>query len=106
MMADVTDPVAIKFVNEAVRPLAEEVRAIKYLIDNAASQWFAGVDATIGSSILDAIDDGRESQGVSRLTAKDITDFLGILNDIKQLMDTAAEFDIVLKPCVRSLRVT
>jgi hypothetical protein len=104
-MADVTNPEAIKFVNEIVRPLAEEARALKYLIDHAASKWFAGIDDEIGSSVGDAIADGREGQGVSRLTAKDVTDFLGTLNGIRQLMDTTNEFDIVLKPCVRALRV-
>ncbi len=104
-MADITDPEAIAFVNESIRPLSEKVRALKAEIDDAMIAWFGGINSTIGSSVDDVLQDGREAEGVSRLNADDITGFVTVLQQIQTTLDAAGIQARVEKPTVRPLRV-
>lgn len=101
-MAQITNPQAVRFVNEVVRPLAEAVRAIKVQIDAAMVAWFAGHNATFAAS-ADTVEDGRAAEGVSRLTAGDVTALLVILSDVQAELNEAGRAAQVQKPCVRQL---
>jgi hypothetical protein len=105
-MADVSNAEAIRFVNEQIRPLAESVRALKARIDAATVKWFGGINTTIGTSADDAIADGREAEGVSRLTAADVTGLMTQLLAIQATLDGAGVAGVVEKPCVRTLEVS
>lgn len=102
-MADITNPEAIRFVNEVIRPLCEQARNLKVDLGAMRTAWYGGLNTVIGSSSGDAIADGREAEGVSRLTAADVT------NAVSQLLKTAPgevgewNAEIIQKPCVRIL---
>lgn len=102
-MADITDPQAIKFANEVVRPLCEQVRAIKARIDDAMIAWFGGLNSVIGSSADDNLIDGREIEGISQLTGDDITGVMSVLSGLQSDLDQAGVPQRIQKPCVRPL---
>jgi hypothetical protein len=99
-MADINNPQAIRFVNEQVRPLCEEVRALKAKFDALAPLWYGGINALITNSAQDNIEDGREAEGISRLTGADIHNAVG------QFLAIAPNTEIIAKPCVRSIQVS
>lgn len=102
-MPDIVNPEAIRFVNEVVRPLCEEARGLKVRLGAMKTAWFGGINNLVGNGANDNIADGREGEGVSRLTAADIT------NAVSQLLKTAPgeaqewNPEIIQKPCVRQL---
>ena len=101
----ITDPEAIKFVNEQIRPLAESVRALKARIDATTVKWFAGLNTVIGTSADDTIEDGRDAEGVSRLTSADVVALLTQLLAIQTALNQGGVAAVVEKPCVRALKV-
>ena len=105
-MADITDPEAIRFVKEIVRPLSERMRDLHVLVQEAAAEWLAdnGAMAAHFANPADTVEDGRAAEGVSRLTALDVTDYVAEVATTKAQFDAA--MDIIRKPCVRPLRVT
>lgn len=95
-MAQITNPEHIRFVNEVVRPLCEEARAFRARVAALSTQWFLGTNNAFAAP-ADTVEDGREAEGVSRLTANDVT------NAVAQLLDFAPNAEIIQKPCVRML---
>ena len=104
-MADIIDPQAIRFVNEEIRPLAEGLRAYKARVDAALLTWNGGINTTIGTEAGDIVQDGREDQGVSRLSGADVTNFVAKLEALQTQLDQAGVAQVVNKPCVRTLEV-
>jgi hypothetical protein len=102
-MADITDPEAIKFSNEEIRPICETLRKLKPEIASIRSKWFGGLNNVIGNG-SDLLDDGRESEGVSRLTGEDITAVVSVLDTLFGTLDANGVADRIQKPCVRSFR--
>jgi hypothetical protein len=92
----ITDPQAIRFSNEVIRPLSEEVRALVAKIGAAQTTWFSGLNAEFPNDAT-PLDDGREDEGVSRLTGADINSVMGVLI----AMSGASNSEIISKPCVR-----
>lgn len=99
----ITDPQAIRFTNEVIRVKAEQVRALKAEIDSAMAAWFGGINSLIPNSAEEALDDGRESEGVSRLTGADINALVTQLAGIQTALNAAGVADVISKPCVRPL---
>ena len=99
-MADITNPEAIRFVNEIVRPLSERARALYYECLAAVPDFQAvALEIPVGK---DVIQDEREASGVSRLDCDDvrvITTFLGAYIDAYEA--PAAGVNAMAKPCVR-----
>jgi hypothetical protein len=96
----ITDPQAVRFANEVVRPLSEEVRALVAKISAAQTTWFSGINAQFPNDPT-PLDDGRENEGVSRLTGADINSSMGVLIAMAQ----ASNSEIISKPCVRPFPV-
>lgn len=104
-MAEMTDPKLIKFANEHLRPLAEDVRDLKAWIDDAAATYQSEIAGIMSGNVNgDTLNDGRAGQGVSVLTKADITGLIGVLNTIKTALDGAGVMDTVRKPTVQPLR--
>lgn len=104
-MADVTNAEAIRFVNEQIRPLSEATRALKARIDACTTAWFAGIGDIIGTSASDAIQDGREVEGVSRLTAADVVGVLTQMLAIQTQLNQGGVAGVISKPCVNALEI-
>ncbi len=101
-MAEITNPEAITFCNEEVRPIAEQMRDLDARMRSIKRKWFLGINSHFASA-TDTVEDGREAQGVSRLVASDVTALLGHLNDILTAFDVAGVLNEIEKPCVRPL---
>ena len=97
------NPEALQFVNQNIRPRAELLRGIKALLDADAQKW-ASLSANFPNT-SEAVDDGREGEGVSRLTCADVVSFITVLNGLKTRFDQAGVAAIIDKPTVRPLRV-
>lgn len=105
-MADITDPIVIRFVNEHLRPLAETVRDANVQIREAASVWTDQVAPLLTAhAAADPLADGREAEGVSRLDKADLTAFVAVAGQFITLLDGAGIMNTVRKPTVRVLRV-
>ncbi len=98
----ITNPNTILFINQVVRPIAEKARAFDLLVDNASTQWFAGINTTVPNLTSELVDDKRESEGVSRLNGADVNSLMTIIIAMK----AASNAEIVQKPCVRALEVS
>lgn len=103
-MADITNTEVIKYVNEQIRPLAESMQALDYRVQAALVTWYATIsdDCPNDSSPLA---DGREDDGVSRLTGADIVNLVTQLAAYKTQMDGSGVRAVVAKPTVRALMV-
>ena len=99
----ITNPEAVAFTNEAVRVLAEKLHAVKNDIDSAMARWHGGLGAVFTGDLAGVVADGREAEGVSRLTGNDVTLLIGRLEAIQQLLDAAGVPGIISKPRVRFL---
>ena len=110
-MADITNQQVIKFCNEEVRPISEELVKIKVVVDDILNSWNATIQPIIsGNTGTDVVIDGREQQGVTPLTKQDIVDLGSVLIDIQSLLNgasvDAAAINVanaISKPNVRSL---
>lgn len=86
-MPDITDPYATKKVNEVIFPLCEDIRAIRARILAFESDWYAGLNVTIGTG-SDIIQLNRESEGVNSPTQDQITNAVtGLLNAAAAIND-------------------
>jgi hypothetical protein len=105
-MTDITDPVVVKFTNEHLRPLAETVRDLKVQLDEAAAVWTDQVSPLLSAHTNgDPLADGREAEGVSRLTKADLTAFVGVAGQLITALNVSGVMNTVRKPTVRVLRV-
>lgn len=100
----ITDPQAIKFCNEQVRPMCEKLRAIKAELDAMRTTYDAGIGSFFYGHDAEAIEDGREAEGTSRLTGADVLAFIAIAPyAVKALLETNGYPEAIAKPCVRGL---
>jgi hypothetical protein len=97
-MAEITDPVAIRFVNEQVRQLAEELRALNYRLESLANDWYVGVDATVPNSPSDVF----VYAGQVDLSGADVHGLVASMLTAKAAIDGAAQ--LIEKAAVREPR--
>lgn len=100
-MAAITNPNSIAFVNTKIRPLCEDVRALVAEIAAMNIDWQSGINATFPND-TSAVSDGRDAEGVSRLTGADIQSAVGILLAVA----AASNAQIIAKPCVRTFNAS
>ncbi len=97
----ITDAEAIKFVNEYIRPMCENIR-----YSNARGADFAIKWAQLGSEFpndpAEIVEDGREAEGVSRLSGADINAVAAVFSSLLGDLDITSQA-IIQKPCVRPL---
>jgi hypothetical protein len=96
----ITNQEAIRFTNEAVRPLAERFRQLKNDIDSALAAYNSGLGAIFTSGQAEPISDNRENEGVSRLTGNDVLLFVSQLQAFQTQLDGVGVAAVVSKPCV------
>ena len=101
----ITDPEAIKFVNEYIRPMCENVRYMGARGTDFANKW-AQIGALFPDSAAEAVEDGRDGQGVSRLTGEDINAVAGVFTLLLSEISGVTAQAVISKPCVRPLLYT
>jgi len=101
MATTITDPQAVKFSNEEVRPLCELARAFNAKVTDMQTSWYAGINNLFPNDST-VLDDGRQGEGVSVLTGADINSAVSTLI----AMLNASNAQIIDKPCVRPLEAS
>ena len=96
----ITGPEEIKFVNEYIRPMCENIRYMKARGDDFAIKW-AGLSGGFPND-TSVVEDGRDAEGISRLTGADINAVATVFNTLLGDIDATAE-TVIAKPCVRPL---
>ena len=96
----ITGPEEIKFVNEYIRPMCETLRYMKARGDDFAIKW-AGLSGGFPND-TSVVEDGRDAEGISRLTGADINAVATVFNTLLGDIDATAE-TVIAKPCVRPL---
>ena len=100
-MAGITGAEEIKFVNEYIRPMCENLRYMCARGKDWKIKWDSGLSAGFPDD-TSAVEDGRDAEGISRLTGADIQAVATVFNTLLGDIDAAAEVAIN-KPCVRPL---
>lgn len=103
-MPDITDPLVIRFVNEQIRPYAEILRALASRTADMRSSYGVQVEPLLvaaGNVPTDPVMDGREDQGVSRLTLDAITDIMALADTVDTFLSGAVTNAAVTLPTVR-----
>ena len=99
----ITDPRAVRYVNECVRPLCEAIRNLKARGGVALLKWETEI-APLVPNDGSLLDDGRTAEGVSILTGADINAVLGVMTQLNAALDADPSIAaIVNKPCVQQL---
>ena len=96
----ITGPEEIKFVNEYIRPMCENIRFMKARGDDFALKW-AGISGGFPND-TSVVEDGRDAEGISRLTGADIQAVATVFNTLLGDIDSSADA-VIAKPCVRPL---
>lgn len=97
-MSEITNPIAIKFVNEKIRPITEKIRALVAAGTSIKIGWDSGIkDLFPNDDSLVA--DGREAEGVSRVTGADINNVM----IVAEAMLSQNNPVVIEKPTVRAL---
>jgi len=100
----ITDPQAIRFCNETVRPLCERTRALRADINAARAAYDAGIGDFFFNHGAEDVEDGREAEGISRLVGNDVLAFVALLlEDVKNTLNEQGNAATIAKPCVRDL---
>ncbi len=103
-MADITDPEAIRFINEVIRPLAEDARALFAKLQ-AADEVVNRILPTIGNRPTDLVLDGRAAEGVSQISGADIHGLAAIRTAMLG-MATPVVQELISKVSVRPLNIS
>lgn len=99
------DPQAIRYVNEVIRPLSERLRDLRDDLANALATWHGtGIGAAMTADLQAAIDDGRDAEGVSQLTANDVVGTMTLATNVQAVLDATGVSAVIAKPCVRAMR--
>lgn len=99
------DPQIVTFFNEHLRPRAEMIRAMNALIEDDINTWDVRIASLLPTKDDVILEDGRDAEGVSRLTVSDVNTFMTILKDMQAVLIKLGSQDAIRKPCVRPLEV-
>lgn len=104
-MAQITNPEAIAFCNDFIRPYCEQLRDLQALVDAMKNKWEANSNQIAGmfGNNADTVEDGREEEGISRLTALQVSQAYGELVKLSTGGSASINTQIVQYPCVRQL---
>jgi len=105
-MPDITEPIIVQFVGADIRPRAENIRAIKHLIDDLLVRWFSII--TVNPAWTGAVgSDEIITEGTGAiLTKDDVTNFVAELQTLQTQLDLPGAMDVITKPTVRPLEAT
>lgn len=94
------DPTAIRFVNEAVRPMAERLRTLTHDLEDMLTTWHGGIGALMTADLAAAVEDGRAGEGVTQLTCNDVVGLMAQVTAINDALTATGVPAVISKPCV------
>jgi hypothetical protein len=94
----------IKYTNEILRPLSEEIRDLKYKIDNAIVEWNNTISANVPNNSAEILLDGRNEDGVTVINGEDINNSVTRFIALQTQMSGVSNMNVIEKPCVRAYR--
>lgn len=106
----ITDPRAIKFCNEFVRPLSERIRDLFEDVARGNQVWADEIAALIPNDANEILQDGRTAEGVTILDGSEINSNRAIWVQLANLRSGAAVTSLanvdtrLTRACVRALR--
>ena len=106
----ITDPRAVKFANEVVRPLSEKLRDVFEDIARANQAWTDEVQPLIPNDVNEVLQDGRTAEGVTTLDGQEINAIRSIWVQLANFRAGSAVTSIasvdtkLTRACVRTLR--
>lgn len=98
----IENEVVARFVKEDMRPMAETLRSLKAAIDSRVSKWFGGVSAVAVNDAKQSIEEYRDDKGVAPLDGAKLNSLMGVLLNIKTVLDAPGVNDVIEAACVRS----
>lgn len=101
---DIDNTEVIKFTNEVLRPLCEELRDLQYVIQNTLVTWHGSIKDNVTNVTTDDLIDNREFQGVSRLAGSDIHRVMVQAQNIQDVFEATGVQNTITKPCVRAFK--
>lgn len=106
-MAEITDPIVIAYLNERVRPRAEQIRALLHRLQDDRAEWLAENIGSLVPDTADIIQDGRAAEGVAQLTGAEFrTIVVDRYGELLNILEATGAMAPIQKACVRSLTVT
>ena len=105
-MADITNPVVLKFMREEVRPICELLMAVEARLEAVEARITNQVaPAVAGNVVDDLIEDGRASEGIAQYTKRDLVRFNGIITGLRTELQKANVAATLDKGAVNPVRV-
>ena len=102
-MADITNPEAVLFCNQSLRPMANRVRDLFFLLEAEQAAFNLVADKFPNNGSI--VQDGREAAGISRLTGTDVNNFQNRVNQLFAVLDAAYAMDVVHKATDRAFQI-
>lgn len=100
------DPVGLAFINQRIRPRAEQIRSLLNAMQDDRAQWFGGINGIIPNT-AETVDDGRQDgEGVQQLTCAEVTTVMTRIIGLLAELEAANAMDAVRKACVRPPEVS
>lgn len=101
-MPDITNPQAVRFANEEIRPLADAYANLYFTAKRVAAEWSAQNIGALIPNTADVIIDGSETDGRAQITGAKVN---GLVTAVAALVadleaNTNAKRDILLQIAV------
>lgn len=104
-MPNVSDPTAIKFCNENIRPVADQIAQLQTTLAVTLAAWSAKGMANLIPNDTSVIEDGSPADGRTSLTGVDINAFIGLLETLQGMATGQnSQMPTVLKIAVNPIR--
>lgn len=105
-MPDITNPQAIKFANEKIRPLADAYAQLYYAVKAAGQQYTAGNLSAVFTATNDLIADGSATDGRLPITSNQVRGFItqmgALLTDLEATNNT--KLNVLMQIAVNPVR--
>jgi hypothetical protein len=106
-MAEIVNPIVNAYLNNRVRPRAEQIRALLHRLQDDRDELLAEGILSLVPDTDDIIQDGRAGEGVAQLTGAEFRLIVtGRYNELLASLEAAGAMDPIHKACVRPLEIT
>jgi hypothetical protein len=106
-MADITDPAAVRYCNERVRPAADRLAQAYNYAKSVTDEWVANdLGTDIPNNAADTVVDGAETDGRHVISGEDVHDLINRLNELitDYEANTNAKLNTILQVAVNPQR--